>query len=104
MKLTYKYTGKNPYYNAPSDWGSYLEQLNIIDQEQLELYINYVEIELNINFNEYVTSLIIDQGLNLFELIETINRIDLYSDFSEQSRKELIDQYYINGFSENDFI
>jgi len=104
MKLTYKYIGKNPYYNAPSDWGSYLEQLNIIDQEQLELYINYVEIELNINFNEYVTSLIIDQGLNLFELIETINRIDLYSDFSEQSRKELTDQYYINGVSENDFI
>ena len=104
MKLTYKYAGKNPYYNAPSDWGSYLEQLNIIDQEQLELYINYVEIELNINFNEYVTSLIIDQGLNLFELIETINQIDLYSDFSMQSRKELTDQYYINGVSENDFI
>jgi hypothetical protein len=104
MKLTYKYAGKNPYYNAPSDWGLYLEQLNIIDQEQLELYINYVEIELNINFNEYVTSLIIDQGLNLFELIETINRIDLYNDFSEQSRKELTDPYYINGVSENDFI
>ena len=104
MKLTYKYIGKNPYYNAPSDWGLYLEQLNIIDQDQLELYINYVEIELNINFNEYVTSLIIDQGINLFELIETINRIDLYNDFSEQSRKELTDQYYINGVSENDFI
>ena len=104
MKLTYKYAGKNPYYNAPSDWALYLEKLNIIDQEQLELYINYVEIELNINFNEYVTSLIIDQGLNLFELIETINQIDLYNDFSEQSRKELTDQYYINGVSENDFI
>jgi len=104
MKLTYKYAGKNPYYNAPSDWGLYLEQLNIIDQEQLELYINYVEIELNIDFNEYVTSLIIDQGLNLFELIETINQIDLYSDFSEKSRKELTDQHYINGVSENDFI
>ena len=91
MKLTYKYIGKNPYYNAPSDWGSYLEQLNIIDQEQLELYINYVEIELNINFNEYVTSLIIEQKTNLFELIETINQIDIYNDFSEQSRKELTD-------------
>ena len=102
--ILYKYTGKNPYYNAPSDWATYLEQLNIIDQEQLELYINYVTIELNINFNEYVTSLIIDQGINLFELIETINRIDLYNDFSEQSRKELTDQYYINGVSENDFI
>jgi len=104
MKLTYKYAGKNPYYNAPSDWGLYLEQLNIIDQEQLELYINYVTIELNLNFNDYISSLIIDQKTNLFDLIESINQIDLYSDFSYQSRRELTDPYYINGVSHNDFI
>jgi hypothetical protein len=104
MKLKYKYVGKNPYYNAPSDWELYLEQLNIIDQEQLELYINYVTIELNLNFNEYISSLIIDQKTNLFDLIESVNQIDLYNDFSEQERKELTDPYYINGVSANDFI
>src|SRR6056300_504298 len=102
--ILYKYTGKNPYYNAPSDWETYLEQLNIIDQEQLELYINYVTIELNLNFNEYISSLIIDQKTNLFDLIESINQIDLYNDFSELSRIELTDPYYINGVSHNDFI
>ena len=101
--IIYKYTGKNPYYNAPSDWVTYLEELNIIDQEQLELYINYVTIELNLNFNDYISSIIIDQKTNLFDLIESINQIDLYSDFSEKSRRELTDPYYINGVSYNDF-
>lgn len=102
--ILYKYTGKNPYYNAPSDWATYFEELNIIDQEQLELYINYVTIELNLNFNDYISSIIIDQKTNLFDLIESINQIDLYNDFSEQSRRELTDPYYINGVSHNDFI
>ena len=102
--ILYKYTGKNPYYNAPSDWKTYLEQLNIIDQAQLELYINYVTIELNLDFNEYISSIIIDQKINLFDLIESVNQIDLYNDFSEQSRRELTDPYYINGVSSNDFI
>lgn len=106
MKKIYKHVGLSPYSPQFTDFKTFLENLNLISEEQLQLFIDYVEIQHASNFDEFVKLRVYEYGYTILELIDYVNSIN-YDDFDLSVYEQISmysDPYYTRGLSRNDFI
>lgn len=106
MKKIYNHVGLSPYSEKFTDYKSFLENTNMISEEKLDLFIDYVEKQLEKNFDEHISVKLYEDGYTILDLVDYVNSIT-FDDFDLSVYQEISmynDPYYTRGLSRNDFI
>ena len=104
--MIYKHIGLSPYSPQFTDFKSFLENTNMIEEDQLQLFIDYVEKQHDSDFDEFVKMRVYEYGYTILDLIDYVNSIT-FDDFDLSVYEQISmynDPYYTRGLSRNDFI